>query len=120
LLRRDRESLLTLLPDDLRPTVATIQKPMPAAELDKLVRRILSVVALSGGELSILLARSRVGALKSVARLRSRGLVQPTIPHDLRSPFQTYAAVTETRDIDRASEQGLLLEMVSPKGITKD
>jgi ATP-dependent DNA helicase RecG len=114
LFRRDRESLLALLPVALRPTVASIQKPTPANELDTMVLGILTAVPLSGGELSILLDRSRVGALKSVSRLRARGLVQPTLPHDLKSPFQTYAAVTETSEIDLASERGTLLEMVKP------
>jgi ATP-dependent DNA helicase RecG len=110
--RRDRESLLALLPDDLRPEVAILRKPTAAAVLDALLLRILAVLPLSGGELAVLLGRSRQAVMKAVARLQSRGLVAPTYPDYTAHPFQSYSTITPLRDIDRAAEQGSLLGMV--------
>jgi ATP-dependent DNA helicase RecG len=109
--RLDRQTLLSGLPEDVLARIATLPKPTTGVALDELALNILAVKPLSGGQLGAILDRTSNAILRSVARLLRRGVIAPTQAEKWH-PFQSYAVVVATKDIDRAAEQGNLLDMI--------
>lgn len=110
--RIDREALLSGLPDAVLGLIHTLPKPVKGATMDDVVLKVLAAKPLSGGQLAVVLNRTAPAVLPSVSRLLSSGSIVPTQPEKWH-PFQSYSVVIAPSEIDRAAEQGSLVDIVS-------